>query len=319
MFGSVHRWSATFAAFTALTWAQLALAGNEAASAEGERSAPPLELAWASPSECPSGKAVADDALRLASADGKPLPSVRAKVSIERTAGSGYVLTLTTETAGSGSIQRFRAASCKAVAQAAAVTLALLLNPTGTPHSAAPDPATPPRRESLPIRASAVGLVGAQWGQLPQLGPTFGAELGLELGRASAWFGGAYAPSQRALLEGEANAGGDLRLVHARLYGCGAIVTSNPRLNLCAGSDYSRVSGRGVGVAEEKFGAISWFSVTAGAVAALAAHRNIVLRVGAFAGAPLDRPAAFVEGAGDVHRPAAIIANFQAGVGVVWP
>jgi hypothetical protein len=311
VFGSIHRLQATLAAIGALTWAELGFAGN---------GAPPLELAWVSPSECPSGKAVADDALRLASADGKPLPSVRAKVSIERREGSEYVLTLTTETAGSGSIQTFRAGSCKAVAQAAAVTLALLLNPAGAPHPVtANTKALPPPRESLPLHAAAVGLVGAQVGQLPQVGPTFGAEFGLRLGRASAWLGGAYGPPQRTLLKGETNLGGELRLVQAMLYGCGAIVAPNPRLNLCAGMDFSRVSGRGIGVVDEKVGAISWFSATSGVVAELAVHSNIALRFGAFGGAPLDHPAAFVEGAGNVHRPGAVIAKFQAGVGAVWP
>lgn len=295
----------------ALTWAELGFAGNVA---------PPLELAWASPAECPSGKAVADDALRLASADGKPLPSVRAKVSIQRTQGSDYVLTLTTETAGSGSIQRFRAGSCKAVAQAAAVTLALLLNPAGAPESVAPSAmSSPGRRKSLPLHVAAVGFVGAQVGHLPQVGPTFGGELGLQLGRASAWLGGVYGPPQRAMLKGEPNLGGELSLVQATLSGCGAVVAPNPRLNLCAGMDFSRVSGRGVGVVDEKVGAISWFSATAGVVTELAVHRNIALRFGAFAGAPLSHPAAFVEGAGDVHRPGAAIAKLQVGVATVWP
>jgi hypothetical protein len=296
----------------AFTWAGTGLAGEEAS---------PLELAWVSPQECPSGKTVADDALRLASADGKALPNVRAKVSIERVEGSSYVLTLTTETGGSGSVQTFRAANCSAVAQAAAVTLALLLNPTGASHSAPktngvrPEPAS---RRSLPLRAAAFGLVGAQFGLLPKMGPTFGGELGLGLGRASAWLGAAYGPPQRTLLKGQ-NIGGELSLFHAMLHGCGAIAMSSPSLNLCAGLDFSRVSGRGVGVADEKVGAIYWFSVLGGAVTDLALHRNVALRIGAFAGLPLDHPAAFVEGAGDVQRPAAVLANLHAGLGVVWP
>jgi hypothetical protein len=316
VFGSIDRWLAALAAFAAFTWATLGFAAEERA---------PLELAWLSPEECPSGKTVADDALRLASADGKPLPNVRAKVRIERTEGSSYVLTLTTETGGSGSVQSFRAANCSAVAQAAAVTLALLLNPSGASHPAPPTkrplavPPEPASRQSLPLRSAAFGLVGAQFGLLPKVGPTFGAELGLELGRASAWLGGAYGPPQRALLKGQKNVGGELSLVHAMFYGCGAIAASSPSLNLCAGLDFSRVSGRGVGVADERVGAIYWFSVLGGAVTDLALHRNIALRIGAFAAAPLDHPAAFVEGAGDVQRPAAVIANLHAGVGVVWP
>jgi len=53
-------------------------AGNEA---------PPLDLAWQSPPECPTGTEISEDALRLASADGRPLPRVQAKVTIERAGG----------------------------------------------------------------------------------------------------------------------------------------------------------------------------------------------------------------------------------------
>jgi len=59
-------------------------------------------------------------------------------VTIERAGDSEYLLTLTTGTVGSGSVQRFRAGTCRAVAQAAAVALALLLNPAAAPPSAAP-------------------------------------------------------------------------------------------------------------------------------------------------------------------------------------
>jgi hypothetical protein len=83
--------------------------------------------------------------------------------------------------------------------------------------------------------------------------------------------------------------------------------------------DFNRVSGRGVGVADERVGAIYWFSALGGAATELAVHPNIAVRLGAFAGAPLDHPAAFVEGAGNVHRPAAVVANLHAGLGVIWP
>jgi len=89
-----------------------------AVTAQGfaENEAPPLDLAWQSPAECPTGKEITEDALRLASADGRPLPRVQAKVTIERAGDSEYLLTLSTPSAASGSSQRFRAGTCRAVA-----------------------------------------------------------------------------------------------------------------------------------------------------------------------------------------------------------
>jgi len=61
------------------------LAVTERGFAENEAS--PLDLAWQSPPECPTGTEITEDALRLASADGRPLPRVQAKVTIERAGG----------------------------------------------------------------------------------------------------------------------------------------------------------------------------------------------------------------------------------------
>jgi hypothetical protein len=71
----LSRWVALLVAIVAVTSAQLGFAENEGA---------PLELGWVSPSECPAGTAIKEEALRLASADGRPLPRVRARVTIER-------------------------------------------------------------------------------------------------------------------------------------------------------------------------------------------------------------------------------------------
>jgi hypothetical protein len=311
----MKRWVTAFAGMAVLASADVGFAANEAAA---------LELSWLSPPECPTGKVIRDEAVRLASADGRPLPSVRAKVTVQRDE-SDYVLTLTTGAAGPNSIQTFRAGTCRAVAQAAAVTLALLLNPAGASHSSAgPEQAPQSRRASArepsrPIRAAAIGLVGAQFGLLPKIGPTFGAELGIYYGPASVWLGGAYGPLQRTMLEGQPNVGGELALGQAMLYGCWALTARSPRLNLCAGLDFSRVSGHGVGVTDQRVGTIYWLSALGGAAAEVAVHPNIVLRAGAFAATPFSHPAAFVADAGDVHRPATVTANLHAGLGGVWP
>jgi hypothetical protein len=218
-------------------------------------------------------------------------------------------------------MQTFRAGTCRAVAQAAAVTLALLLSPAD-PLAAETDPdlRRAARKPTDPIRAALVGLAGLQSGLLPKIGPTLGAELGLSRGAASVWLGGSYGPPQRVLAAGQANGeGGELALGRGTLYGCWAFRMPNPRLNACAGLDFSLVYGRGVGVADERSGRIYWFSGVGGATAEVAAHEYVLVRLGAFVAAPFTHPAAFVEDAGNVHEPATVTASLHAGVGVVWP
>jgi hypothetical protein len=313
----MNRWAASFVCIAMLTFARVGFAENEPGG---------LELSWQSPPECPTGREIRAEALRLASADSKLLPSVQAKVTIEREGESSYVLTLTTGAAGPGAIQTFRAGSCRAVAQAAAVTLALLLNPdpadtsVASSSEASPELRRPARQPSAPIRAALVGLAGVQLGSLPQMGPTLGAELGLHDGPASLWLGGAYGPAQRTMIEGQPNqVGGELALGRGMLYGCWAFRVRSPSLNLCAGLDFTRISGRGVGVTDERAGAVHWFSALGGGATEVTLHENIKLRLGAFVATPFSHPAAFVENAGTVHKPATVTANLHAGAGVLWP
>ena len=303
--------------FAGLFWAGVALANN---------ADPPLELAWRGPPDCPTGQVVRDEAIRLASTDGRRLPRVEAKVVIERAEDSAYVLTLTTGGSESGSSQTFRAGTCRAVAKAAAVTLALLLNPASSETQAEETPPRerPPRGEpAVPIRWGLVGQVGAQIGFLPEIGPTVGAEAGLERGSFSAWLGGTYGFSQQAMLETDPDVGGTLSLASGFVHGCWALVPATPRLSLCAGLDLSRVAGRGIGVTDEKVDSVYWFSALGGAQADIAVHSNAVVRIGAFAAPALGRPVIYVEDfpndTGELFKPGRVNGKLYAGIGAFLP
>lgn len=310
------RWFARFVVLVTLVTARTALAAGTPS---------PLELLWSGPPECPSGQSVEKEALRLAATDRSALPRVHANVIIERKQGSEYVLVLTTRASGPDSIQTLRAGTCRAVAQAAAVTLALLLNPASAPGPAAPrDEAVPTRQArstgpSLPTRWAAAGFAGVQFGLLPRIGPIVGAEAGLARGRASAWLGGAYGPSQREILDGPPDLGGELSLGGAFFYGCWRVAGRAPELNVCGGLDFNHVWGRGVGVANERADAITWFSALGGAVAQLSLSTNILVRIAALGSAPFTRPAAYIESAGTVHEPGRINGRLHAALGAVVP
>jgi hypothetical protein len=302
-----------------LSWGKLALAGEPAQ----------LELAWVAPPECPSAASVREEALRLASTDDRPLPRIHARVTIEHAPDTGYLLTLTTAMAEPGTHQTVRADTCAGAARAAAVTLALILNPVASrveiePRSsnrAVPQPKDTERsrEQSIPVRWAALGLVGVQYGLLPKVGPTLGAELGGKYGPASAWLGVAYGPSQRAMLEARPALGGELSLVQVFGHGCWALVDGRLALNLCAGLDFSRVAGRGLGVTDEKNGAISWLSAFGGPALELPIPDIFLLRLETFASAPLHRPRALLEEEGDVYRPGRVSARIHAGVGAALP
>jgi hypothetical protein len=74
-----------------------------------------------------------------------------------------------------------------------------------------------------------------------------------------------------------------------------------------------------VGIEEQRSEAISWFSALGGVAADLPVHANLFVRLGAFAAAPFTRPKAFVESAGDVHRPERVNARVHAALGAVLP
>jgi hypothetical protein len=335
----VRRWSIgrRVVAHPVLIFVEMARVGQ--AQAE-----PPLELDWTAPPECPTGPVVREDVLRMARVDERPLPSVRASVTVRKPNASDYILILTIGSSPPGAARTFHASTCRTVADAAAVTLALVLNPNARqerasqvsasagpgrgPASSVRDvaPAEPRRRTrgadhaSWLLRWGFAGLVGAQYGLLPELGPLFGGEVGAIFGPLSWWAGAFYGPQQETTVDARSGAGGQLALLGGAAYGCWAPWRDASRLGLCAGAEISQAYGRGIGDIDWQEGRMRWVSALSGPQLDLWLGGQFAVRLGGFLALPLARPSAVLENIAMakqravVHQPARVGGRVYAGL-----
>ena len=181
-------------------------------------SVPSLQLKWSAPSECPTLEQVQNDVSGLLSnppgTGGEP---VAADATIQAKRDAGYVLRLT----ANGQTRVIEGASCQQLAQAAALLLALLVDParasalsdgaSDPPREPGPSPEKPentaekgveagsgagsraaatPNQKPLDRRASSVPVLtlielGAriEWGSWPKAEPALLAGAGFERGR----------------------------------------------------------------------------------------------------------------------------------------
>ncbi len=119
-----------------------------------------LELDWRAPAGCPEARAVRAEVLRLARLDSSPPSQLRATAEI-RTDGQNWQLTLTTELAGISGERTLTASSCRALSDAATLTLALILNPDV--ERAQPEPLAD--SDPFELGATLSARVGAEHGE----------------------------------------------------------------------------------------------------------------------------------------------------------
>jgi hypothetical protein len=288
-----------------------------------------FELSWQAPEECPEETAFRNQVLRLAGHDTQPESALQAKVSIERSAADSFKLTLQTESEGRSGTRVLQGSSCGAVVDAAALTLALILNPEAVAEGAnAPPPpddarvdAPPPPKKSEPFRPSQrarlrfVGgpELGLQAGTMPSFGPSFGLSFGLGVGDGWAWLTGNFAPPQHPTVEGHPDAGGSLFMISGTALGCWDVASNALVLAPCAGAELSWVRGEGEGVSDPQAAGVYWPSAAFGGALQFELTRRFALRFSALGLVPFKRPALFLEGIGEVHRPAPIAGRASLG------
>jgi hypothetical protein len=229
------------------------------------------------------------------------------------------------------------------VVDAAAVTLALILNPdidtsiASEPAKASEPPATqrapknpekpsitePPVRSTEPkgepVRLLGVSAVGLHLGIMPDPGPDLTLGIGVGYGHWSMLALGSYALPETVHVTGSSAAGA--RLWHATFTGLGCWSTSAvaPRVGACLGAAYTRVQGRGVNVTYIKDGVTEWVSPTASVFADFRLSAHSALRFSGLVMHPLNRPDAHLDNLGTVQRPSTLTADLQAGVIVQVP
>lgn len=284
---------------------------------------PPIVLSLTAPEGCPGVDDVRDEIRRLAGPVPSPPERPEARAVVRRGPKDSWVLTLSTKAGALVGERKLSAGNCAELMRAAALVLALMINPSaGAPPppppppppqvSAAPPPPPPPPPPG-PVSAGADVLVGT--GLLPG-GAVTG--IGLRLGWSRAIFtaelrGGAWAGRSAASgLDG--SAGGSFALVDLDAAGC-ATARRHRRVapGACLGVTVWRGTGSGYGVSNPETATAWWAGGFAeGNVRLRLSTRNAVrLAVAAFL--PFGRPIFALDGIGAVWQPAAFGARGTAG------
>jgi hypothetical protein len=223
---------------------------------------PELALSWQAPVGCPAQKDVETQFARLLGGPAR-VPTgkhIDASAVVRAPSTDRWALELSTSMDGANGRRNLSGDSCAAVAQAAALILALMIDPAAAvrasepappppppppPTVTAPPPPPPPRK---PVPLAARALAGGVFALLPSPTPAAGLAVGLR--------GDRYALEVLALatLESRADssvlptAGGDLRLVTAGPRACVGPGGKSVIFQACLGGELEWLTGSGFGV-----------------------------------------------------------------------
>jgi hypothetical protein len=309
--------------------APVLLAQNEAQITPAMAS--PVDLDWSAPEGCPDREAVLVEVLKLAGAKAASAHHLKAHATIRAAEGTGFFLSLLTELEGVKGGRTLSGVSCESLSDAAALMLALILNPEVATKALPAAPAEKPAEEPAPSAATiataehhrpgarTTWLVGAhggaQVGVLEDLSPSIALSLGIGLGRFAMRLVPTFTPPQK--IYAEAGLGGRLWTVGGAAFGCWATPLTWPVLTPCLGLEVTWLQGRGLGVMHSRDASVYWVSGELALFAGLPLGRGLMLEVGAIGLLPFSRPSVYLEdGQTPVSRPAVL--GFKALGGLAW-
>lgn len=282
-------------------------------------------LDWQAPVGCPGETQVVEQVLSLAG----PSPTT-SRHRLEATgninaAGGQWWLALRTQLDGVEGERTLNAASCDALTQAAALTMALMLNP-GAGLGTEPDveawddgskQEAPTSAPPLEVGIRLAPAVGLTTGVLPRLGAEAGVGAGVYLERAALWFDARVGvPQTASVATTSAEAGGRMLPLSLRAIACYAVLGDSLRLWPCGGAGVTWLSGQGTRVAEPRADSLSWMTLDGALAVELSVGSATWLWARSSVSWSLARPRFFVENVGEVHRVSA--AQGRAEVGAMF-
>jgi hypothetical protein len=230
-----------------------------------------LSLTWQAPAGCPTPTDVEAQFARLLGGAART-PSgkhIAAQAVVRAAAPDRWSLELATVLDQAVGHRSLAGDSCASVASAAALILALMIDPAAaeramkppaparTAMEPAPTRAPPPEaivtttaprepNERAAVAPYARAFAGVVVALLPTPAPAVGLALGARRGRLGAELTGVATEERRALAVG--SAGGDFRLLAGGARACGALGGHAVVWQVCLGGELERLSGTGVGV-----------------------------------------------------------------------
>lgn len=290
-----------------------------------------LELSWTAPAGCPDQAAVVASVQRAVATTPPEALRVAARVRAEE---EQWVVDLELSGAASGT-RSVRARTCRALARATALIVALALDPQARvpeepieepapppPPPPKPEPPPPPPPPPVPVAPSVrpyvfAGATGER-GLLPgfALGATFGGGLAWRIVRGDV--AGQIVPTRGASLEGRSG-GGDLSLLGLALRGCTGPSTRLVALAGCVRLRGARIAAEGAGLAPD-YRQTAWLlALEPGALVRLPAAGGLAAELEAAAVVPLSRPDLVVlvnDVPTSLFRPAAV--GVRVGLGATY-
>ncbi len=322
--------------------AALAAAGPARADEAPEE---PIVLQWTAPPGCPKERDVRAEIERVLG--GPPDAASRRYLRAEARAsrrGESFHVHLVTDLGGVIGERDFDGPTCSAVANAAALIVALTFDPDAlarrseppappppppkpVPEAVVPappippppappppphvDPAPPP--PPVPVAAPpdrprlALGLlVAASAGALPRVAGSFGGQASVLAGRFRADLSSAYVLPQTATLAARPTAGGDFHLIAGDARGCYAVVRAPLEVSPCVGLEVGSMGATGFGVRSNGSGSALWVAPLAEAALALPVGTHFAARLDLGVLAPIERPPFVLAAAGTVYTAGAV-------------
>jgi hypothetical protein len=303
----------------------------------------PLVLDWQGPDDCQEAPRVTTEVQRLLGGESSA-SKLAARASVERT-GRRWHLLLRMERAGHATVRELDAESCGAAADAAALILALTIDPSralgdeGVADGGREPPTRPPPESGggegdagvlvLPeggtLSPSAdsgggglggflIAVAATDTGTLPRTAFGVGGGLGFALAPFRVEATLAYWPAVSAEVATTPSRGGSFSMLVTELHGCALAEVSFLSFGGCGGLGFTSMKAEAFGVTTPISAGATWSSFVADALVVGRLSRLFSLRVNAGLTVPFARPTFEIAGLGLVHQPAAVALGLGGGV-----
>ncbi|HKQ71471.1 MAG TPA: hypothetical protein VJT73_19135 [Polyangiaceae bacterium] len=239
-----------------------------------------VDIQWEAPPECPDVNEVRSTTERLL---GQPLDTPRsqqllARAKVRRTAAGNWEVSFTLASNERSTDEVFAAKQCRTLADAAAMKVAMAVDPTAvvesvmslpakaatnkarTPESAAPLLAPPVAAPRAALRA----VSGSGFGFLPNVSPgvgLFGAVISTGF---RAELGGQFFWGTEARYPDHPEVGATLQLASGVLRGCATPSAGMVEFPICGGVEFGVMRGEGFGVATTYQASSPWAALSIG-------------------------------------------------------
>jgi hypothetical protein len=296
---------------------------------------PELSLSWQAPVGCPTQKDVETQFARLLGGP-KRVPTgkhIDASAVLRAPATDRWALELSTVLEGATGRRNLSGDSCASVSQAAALILALMIDPAAAERvgeaSAPPPPpppppptviapAPPPPPAPTPVSLVARAFAGGVFALLPTPAPAAGVALGARRGRLSAELSGLGTLESRADSASLTTAGADLRLIAGGARACGALGGHAVIWQACLGGELELVTGSGFGARGAHTETVKMLAGTGALLVAIPVGAHVALSIDLGAAVRAYHPAFVLnlpDGTSQLHRVPS--ASFSTAAGVI--